>query len=109
MYAAIRRWKADASRTDEATERLRKSFMPELKKIEGFVAYYFVQGQDEEVVTVSVFEDRDGVSSSTRLARSFAQRELKDIVQGPPEVFEGDVVVHETAEGRTSTATAGAR
>lgn len=108
MYAALRQWRIDPTRSEEATRKVKEGFIPELRKIEGFVSYDLVEDKEGGAFTVSVFEDRKGIEESTRLAKDFAGRELEGVILGPPRIIEGEVAVHETA-GRERTAEATGR
>ncbi len=98
MYTVIRVWEGDEDQLEESTEKVRDRFIPQIKDVKGFHSYYFLHGDGGNVATISVFDDRKGAEQSTTIARSFAEEELEDIVQGPPEIIEGTVAIHEAAQ-----------
>lgn len=102
MYAAVRKWKADPARIEESVRKIQTSFVPDVKTVEGFIAYYNVRGEGDDVFTITICHDREGVEESTRRARAFVEREMKGVIRGPPEVFAGEVLVQ--AEGATASA-----
>jgi hypothetical protein len=91
MYAVVRKWKADPARIDESVRKIQELFVPDVKSVEGFVAYYTVKGEGDEVFTITVCQDREGIEESTRRSKAFVDRELKGIIRGPPEVLRGEV------------------
>src|SRR5436190_10774597 len=91
MYAAIRRYKVQPGSGEEIARRAREGFVPLISKAAGFVAYYGVVGPNDEVVTVSIFENQAGAEQSVNLAAGWVRENLAQYIQGPPEVLTGDV------------------
>ena len=52
MYAAIRRYKIKAGSANEITQRGQEGFVPLISGMPGFVAYYGVFTENNEIVTV---------------------------------------------------------
>ena len=97
MYATIRRYtpKNPASKqvVDELKQRIESGFLPIIQDVRGFHSYGAVNVGNREIVTISVFDDRDGASESNRRAAEFVQKDpLKDQL-GKPEILEGELVV----------------
>src|SRR4051812_34431820 len=98
MYATIRRY---ASKTrglnkeniKQLQQRIDRDFAPSLHDVSGFHAYYAMNVNDSELVTISICETKAGVTETTRRAADFVKKDpLKDAV-GTPEVFEGELIV----------------
>jgi hypothetical protein len=91
MYAAIRRYEGV---TDPAEDRRRVSeeFVPLLKDMPGFVAYYEIDAGNGVMATISVFEDQAGEEASTERAAEWVRENEASIAPNPPEVTAGEVV-----------------
>jgi hypothetical protein len=97
MYATIRRYTPKTTATKEAIDdlkhRIEDGFLPIIQEVRGFHTYGAVNVGNRELVTFSIFEDREGATESTRRAAEFVQKDpLKDQL-GKPEVLEGEVLV----------------
>ena len=97
MYAAIRRYQVDPGSVDEVTRGINEDFLPIIKEVSGFQAYYVVDGGDGRLATVSVFEDQAGAEESTRKAGDYIRRNMASLLPDPPEVLQGEVVAQEAA------------
>ena len=91
MYATIRRYEGV---TDPAEDRrrVREEFVPLLKDMPGFVAYYEVDAGNGVMATVSIFEDRAGAEASTERAAEWVQESIASLAPNPPAVTAGEVV-----------------
>ena len=94
MYAAIRRYKVKPGSANVITQSAQEGFVPLVSSLPGFVAYYGVFGENDTVVTVSVFADQAGEEESTRQAGSWVKQNLAQYVEGPPEIVAGRVAWH---------------
>lgn len=74
MHVAIRRYSVTREVHNDLKERLEADFVPQLRDIDGFVSYYAVFNGPEGLVTVSVFETKEGERESTDLATEFVKR-----------------------------------
>jgi hypothetical protein len=91
VYAAVRRYEGV---TDPAEDRrrVREEFVPLLKDMPGFVAYYEIDAGNGVMVTISVFEDRAGEEASTERAADWVRENEASISPNPPQVTAGEVV-----------------
>src|SRR6478672_1860015 len=96
MYAAVRRYEGIID-DDEAARLVRDSFMPELEKVAGFVAYYWIDAGDGVMASLSVFEDQAGADESVETARNWVRENAATLIPNPPQVTEGNVVAFETS------------
>jgi hypothetical protein len=102
MFATIRRYTLkDPSKGRDAIAglkpRIEKNFAPRLHDVPGFHSYYVVNSSDRELITISIFETRDGAEESTRRASEFVRNDpLKDQLQGL-EVIEGELILSKEA------------
>ncbi|MCF3131894.1 hypothetical protein IPZ69_16260 [Streptomyces olivochromogenes] len=91
MYVAVRRY-AGVTDTVEAGRLVKEGFVPLMRQIPGFVAYYWVDAGDGVMVSTSVFEDRAGAEASVARATDFVREQLASLLPNPPEVMAGEVV-----------------
>jgi len=97
MYATIRRYTPRTATTKEAIDdlkhRIEEKFLPSVQDIRGFHSYSVLNLDNREVLSISVFEDREGAAESTRRAAEFVQKDpLKDQL-GKPEILEGELLL----------------
>jgi len=99
MYTAIRRYEGtDAGAVREIMRRAEEEFVPRLKQLRGFLAYYIVDAGGGTIASVSVFEDRAGVAESTEEADRWVRENIGSLAPNPPQVTEGEVVVQAERE-----------
>ncbi len=97
MYATIRRYTAKTGATkqtiDELKNRIEQKFTPVVQEIRGFHSYGVLNVGNKELVSINIFEDREGATESTRKAAEFVQKDpLRDQLS-TPEVLEGEFLV----------------
>jgi hypothetical protein len=97
MYATIRRFSTKTAATKDTVDglkrRIEERFVPTIQDIRGFHSYALLNVGDKEIVSISIFEDRQGASESTRRSAEFVQKDpLKDQLS-KPEVLEGELLV----------------
>ena len=92
MYASIRQYRARD--TEELLRRVRHSFVPVVRKVPGFSDHYIIDSGDGVFTTVTVAHDEAGVEQSVTRAREWVRDNAADLVEGPPTVTSGEVVVH---------------
>ncbi|MFB7927548.1 MULTISPECIES: hypothetical protein [Streptomyces] len=93
MHAVIRRYEG-VTDPAEAGRRVNEGFVPLLREVRGFVAYYWVDAGGGVMVSTSVFEDRAGAEESTERAGGFVRERLAELLPHPPQVTAGEVVAH---------------
>ncbi|MEU2913002.1 hypothetical protein ACFYM3_30390 [Streptomyces massasporeus] len=91
MYAVIRRYEG-VTEPAEAGRRVHEEFLPLVRQVQGFVAYYWVDAGDGVMVSTSVFQDRSGAEESTHRAKDFVRDRLAALLPQPPQVTAGEVV-----------------
>jgi len=96
MYASIRRYTpknpANTQNINDLKRRIEENFLPVVQDIRGFHSYSVVNcGKD--VLSINIFENKEGAAESTRRAQEFVSRDpLKDQL-GKPEILEGEVLI----------------
>ncbi|MER5932368.1 hypothetical protein [Streptomyces sp. NPDC002054] len=91
MYAAVRRYEGVSDPT-EAGRLVKEGFVPLMRQVSGFVAYYWVDAGDGVMVSTSVFQDRAGAEESVLRAAEFVRENLASLLPNPPQVMAGEVV-----------------
>lgn len=91
VYAAVRRYEG-VTDPAEAGRRVAEGFLPLLRQVPGFVAYYWVDAGNGVMVSTSVFEDRAGAEESVTRAADFVRDNLASLLPNPPQVTSGQVV-----------------
>jgi hypothetical protein len=91
MYAAVRRYEG-VTDPAEAGRRVNEGFVPLIRQVPGFVAYYWVDAGGGVMVSTSVFENQAGADESTKRAADFVQENLASLLPNPPQVTAGEVV-----------------
>ena len=95
MYAAVREYEGIQD-DSEAGRLVGESFVPLLEKVPGFIAYYWVDGGNGVMASLSVFEDKAGADESVRLAHQWIDENAPGLFPNPPRVTEGLVVASAT-------------
>ena len=83
MYATIRRYE-DVTDPAEAGRRVSEGFVPLIKQIPGFVAYYWVDAGEGIMASTSVFENRAGAEASTERAADWVRENIASLLPTPP-------------------------
>jgi hypothetical protein len=94
MFASVRVYKVDPSKTTELNRKLNESFVPLLQKIPGFVAYYGVDAGDGNWSSVSLFDTKAAADESNRAAAAYVTEHIKALVQSGPTIVAGNVAVN---------------
>ena len=95
MHVAIRQYHVNPRSVLEITEQVEEGFIPLLRQTPGFIEYYWLNAGNGRVVSVGIFEDQASAEESTRLAADYVRQHLYELVRNPPEVIEGEVLLHE--------------
>ena len=98
MYIAIRRYRIALNAVDEVTQQVETGFLPLLKRLPGFHEYYWLNAGNGYMVAVGMFENQGAAEESTRMAADYVRQFLHALARNPPEVTEGEVVIHFQAD-----------
>ncbi|MGW3246107.1 hypothetical protein [Streptomyces sp. NPDC001070] len=91
MYAVVRRYEG-VTDPAEAGRLVNEGFVPLLRKLPGFVAYYWVDAGDGVMLSTSVYEDQAGAEESVKRAADFVRDNMTSLLPNPPQVTAGQVV-----------------
>jgi len=97
MFAAIRYYQAEPPSIDEVVRRVEEGFVPVVRNMAGFVSYFVLipTEREDEIVSVSVFEDRQSAEESNGKAAEWVAQNLGELLWPSPEFADGKVVVYE--------------
>jgi hypothetical protein len=90
-YLTVRRYD-NVTDPKEAARKVQDEFIPLIRKIPGFIAYYCVDQGDNVMVSVSVFETKEAEEQSNRVAADFVKQTIAPPVQRAPQITAGEVV-----------------
>jgi hypothetical protein len=93
MYATVRRYEG-VTDPAEAGRRVDEGFVPLLRDIDGFVAYYWLDAGEGNMASMSVFDDRAGAEASTDRAAAWVNDNIAELLPNAPSVTAGEVVAH---------------
>ncbi len=100
MFAAIRYYRAEPPSIDEVVRRVQEDFVPLIRDMQGFVSYFIIvpSEREDEIVSVSVFEDQQSAEESNQKAAEWVAKNLSELLQPTPEFAGGQVVVYEVSQ-----------
>ena len=97
MYASIRRYEG-AGNINEVVRAVKEDFLPILRNVPGFVAYYAVDIRYGVAITISIYDDEVGAVEADRLAEKWVRESLVSTFPHAAEVMSGEVVVYDFAK-----------
>ena len=101
MFATVRRYEGiDASNKEELTKKVGETLAPRLSKLPGFSSYFLIDTGNGVMSSIGLFDTSTQANESTRVATEWVRDEkLENILQNPPKVTDGEVIVHKTMNG----------
>jgi hypothetical protein len=72
MYVTLRRYGGVTDPT-EAGRRVNEAFLAIIRKVPGFVAYYFVDSGGGVAISPGIFENQSGAEESNKRAADYAR------------------------------------
>ena len=91
MYASIRQY--NGRNVAEFSRRVQEGFVPIVRQVPGFLAWYLVDGGGGSLFTITVCEDRVGAEASVSAAADWVPDNVGDLVEGSPAVINGEVLL----------------
>ncbi len=95
MHVAIRQYHINPRDVEAVTQKVQDGFVPLLRKAPGFVEYYWLNAGNGRVVSVGFFQDQASAEASTQMAADYVRQFLYELVRNPPEIIEGEVLLHQ--------------
>jgi len=97
MHAVIRRYKVRLGTVASAAKHAETSLLPEMNRLPGFVAYYLLDAGDSVLASISVCATPEGADAAAALAASWFRSDWPSFKIIPPEITDGEVLVHAEA------------
>jgi hypothetical protein len=94
MHAVIRRYKVRLGTVASAAQHAESSLLPQMNRLPGFVAYYLLDAGDSVLASISVCETREGADAAAALAAEWFRSDWPAFKVIPPEITDGEVLVH---------------
>ena len=95
MYASIRRYVVHPGAMKKIAKQVNDGFLPIVRNIPGFVAYYVVDVGHGLGISISIFEDQAGAERSAAEAKEYVKENMASLFPNPPEIMDGEVLVKE--------------
>ncbi len=96
MHISIRRYDKVVS-VSEVCRKIETSFVPQLRKFPGFIAYYAIDGGGGAMATVSVFSTEAMALESNETAAAWMKENVADLQPEPATIIAGKARVVSTA------------
>ena len=97
MFATIRRYStktaASTDTIDQFKRRIEEKFLPTINDLRGFRSYGIMKTGDKEIVSLTIFDDRQGATEATRKAAEFVSKDPFKDQLSKPEVIEGELLL----------------
>ena len=74
---------------------MRDGFVPLMRELAGFRAYYLLDGGPDALITISMFDSADEALVSNEKAVDWVRNNVMEFARGMPEIMVGDVLVAE--------------
>jgi hypothetical protein len=96
MYAVMQRYTFDPTSSSELTRQITDEWVPLLRPLPGFVAYYWLDSGAGVGAALSVFEDQAGAKAALALAADCGPAHLAALV-GPLDILTGMITAYANA------------
>jgi hypothetical protein len=93
MYATVRRYEG-VTDPREVARQVNEGFVPLIRQVPGFLAFYWIDAGGNVVASTSIFEDQAGAEESNRRAADYVRQNMASLLPNPPQITAGGVVAH---------------
>jgi heme-degrading monooxygenase HmoA len=97
MFTCIRKYAVRRGMADELARRVDEGFVPLMRQMQGFKGYYLLDGGQDVVITISMFESADAAFASNEISADWVRNNVLDLIKGMPEVMVGHTLIAEAA------------
>ena len=95
MFASIRKYNVRRGSGEQLAKRVRDSFVPMMRQMDGFRGYYLLDGGPDVLITISIFDSADEAFASNEKAADWVRNNVLEFTKGMPEVMIGDALIAE--------------
>jgi hypothetical protein len=94
MYAVIRRYRVRLGTVASAAQLAETNLLPRMNHLPGFVAYYLLDAGEGILASISICATAEGADAAGALAAEWFRSDWPSFQLIPPEVTDGEVLVH---------------
>jgi hypothetical protein len=98
VYVTIRKYADKGALIEGLMPPVRDGFVPLLRRAAGFKGYCAFASEDGDVVSVTIFDDRLSALRADDRVREWVVSNLRDLLPNPPEVTEGEALLHDVSK-----------
>jgi heme-degrading monooxygenase HmoA len=95
MFTSIRKYTVKRGSAEELARRVRESFVPLIRQMQGFKGYYLLDGGPEVLITISMFDSADEAFAPNERAADWVRNNVLEFTKGLPEVMIGNALIAE--------------
>ena len=95
MFTSIRKYKVRRGSVEGLAQRVRESFVPLIRQMQGFRGYYLLDGGPDVLITISMFDSADAAFASNEKAADWVRNNVLEFTRGMPEVMIGNALIAE--------------
>ena len=95
MFTSIRKYNVRRGSAVELARRVREGFVPLIRQMQGFQAYYLLDGGPDVLITISMFDSADEAFASNEKAADWVRNNVLEFTKGMPEVMIGNALIAE--------------
>ena len=93
IFTSIRKYKVRRGSAEELARRVRESFVPLIRQMQGFRGYYLLDGGPDVLITISMFDSGDVAFASNEKAADWVRNNVLEFTRGMPEVMIGSALI----------------
>ncbi|MGH8066658.1 MAG: antibiotic biosynthesis monooxygenase [Candidatus Entotheonellia bacterium] len=97
VYISMMRAMVAPGAASEIAKRVQKGFVPMMSREPGFLAYYLMSGPDNELTTISIFQQQAAADASNEKALQWIKQNIASLVHSSIQFTVGQALVHKTA------------
>jgi heme-degrading monooxygenase HmoA len=95
MFASIRKYNVRRGSAEQLAKRVRDSFVPMIRQMDGFRGYYLLDGGPDVLITISIFDSAGAAFASNEKAAAWVRNNVLEFTKGMPEVMVGNALIAE--------------
>jgi heme-degrading monooxygenase HmoA len=95
MFTSIRKYSVKRGSVEELARRVRESFVPLMRQMQGFRGYYLLDGGPDVLITISIFDSADEAFASNEISANWVRNNVLEFTKGMPEVMIGNALIAE--------------
>ena len=95
MFTSIRKYNVRGGSAEELARRVQESFLPIVRQMPGFRGYYLLDGGQDVLITISMFDTVDEAIESNAKSADWVRNHVLEFTKGMPEVMIGNALIAE--------------